>query len=77
MVPIHTMTTVSIRLGKELFIERADLLDKMFDERCDALDARLSGSLTEAFEGEKISKARIERIVNRFCGSILHKKEVE
>jgi hypothetical protein len=39
---------------------------KMFDDYCKELDKKFSDALNEAFEGERISKERVQRIGNRF-----------
>jgi len=44
---------------------------KQFEKYCDELDAKLEKSLNEAFEDEFISKARRERIINKFCELVL------
>lgn len=38
-----------------------------FDERCAKMDVILADCLTKAFDGEKISKERRDRILDRFC----------
>lgn len=44
---------------------------KQFEKYCDELDTKLEKALNEAFEDEFISKARRERIINRFCEILL------
>jgi hypothetical protein len=39
---------------------------KMFDEYCKKLDNKFSDALNKAFEGERISKERVQRIGDRF-----------
>jgi hypothetical protein len=43
------------------------LADELFHERCCKLDEAIEECLSGAFEGERISKQRAERIVSKFC----------
>ena len=51
-----------------------NLATKDFNERCELLDSRLKDALTKAIGEERISQARMERIVNRFC-EVLENKQ--
>ena len=51
-----------------------ELAESMFNEKLASLDIILEESLNKAFEGEKISKARQDRIVVKFCHALLEDK---
>lgn len=43
------------------------LVSKRYEKKCDELDDKLENALRIAFEGERISSQRAERIVEKFC----------
>lgn len=77
MLNKNTMTNVAIKLANSRIMEHCAHLDTMFLERCELLDTKLASSLKEAFDGEKISQVRMQRIVDRFCGHMLDGKNIE
>jgi len=60
MMPKATMTIIAMKLANGMYLKR-----------CDDLDGRLEESIIEAFEGEKISKAKMLRITKKFCDLLL------
>lgn len=63
MLPKATMTKVAMTLANGMYLKR-----------CDDLDEHLEASLIEAFADEKISQVRMQRIVTKFCDSLLGEK---
>ena len=77
MISKNTMTDVALGLAKGIILKECAKLDGMFLERCELLDSRLASSLKEAFDGEKISQARMQRIVDKFCDNMLDSKKTD
>lgn len=46
------------------------LADMKFNEYCSELDSKIETAMNNAFEGERISQTRMQRIVNRFCDKL-------
>jgi len=87
MLPINTMTTVAtkmaMKMADEMFSQKCEELDKaiklaakMYVQRCDDLDEKLADSFIAAFEGEKISKAKMKRIAGKFADVLLDEEVV-
>ena len=64
MMTKFTITKLAIELANTSFIEQCDKMDKIIDN-----------CLAKSFEGERISKDRAERIVNRFVKLMLEVKQ--
>lgn len=60
MFPTRTMEEVALILA-----------DRKFNEKCKELNKSIVDNLEKAFEGERISQARADRIVKKFCNNML------
>lgn len=63
MMTKFTITNIAIRLANAAHVEQCEKMDKIIDD-----------CLGKAFEGEKISKERATRIVDRFVKLMLEVK---
>lgn len=64
MMSKFTITKMAIEIANAAFIDRCDKMDLVIDD-----------CLAKAFEGEKISKERATRIVDRFVKLMLEVKQ--
>ena len=65
MMPTHTITIIANSLAHISFMRK-----------CELLDTRIEGSLNEAFDNEKISQGRSQRIIDKFGQLMMNEGDI-
>ena len=77
MISKNTIASVSVELAQELALRYCAKLDNEFLKRCEDLDKKIVKIAEDSFDGEKISKERKKRIVDKFCVGIGYTKKTD
>jgi len=70
MMSKNTIANVAVDLAGELALRYAAKLDDGFLKRCEELDEKILKIADDSFDGEKISKERKQRILDKFSAGI-------